>query len=118
MTPLRRGDVVLVSMDPAVSPEQCKTRPAIVVSRDDLSDAVARLGRGMVTVVPLTRTVSRVFDFHVLVPIGDTGLVAPSKAQAEQVRSLSFERIVRVLGHVDAETLAGVDEALRLHLAL
>jgi len=41
-----------------------------------------------------------------------------SKAQAEQVRSVTFERIGPVLGRVPAQVMTEVDEALRLHLQL
>lgn len=41
-----------------------------------------------------------------------------SKAQAEQVRSVSVERVGLLLGRIPARTMLAVDEALRLHLAL
>jgi mRNA interferase MazF len=54
----------------------------------------------------------------VLLPAHDTGLVADSKAQAEQIRSIALEHIGRQVGTITAELQAAVDEALRLHLAL
>ena len=105
-------------MDPVIAPEQGKVRPAMVVSNDDLSIAASHLGTGMITVVPLTTNVRRILDFQVLVAPADTGLSVVSKAQPEQIRSISYSRIVRRIGGVDAETLAAVDECLRIHLAL
>src|SRR5665648_280174 len=78
----------------------------------------ARLGRGVVTVVPVTSTTARVFPFQVLLPADATGLRVDSKAQAEQVRSVSVERLGPVIGRVPAQVMAEVDEALRLHLQL
>jgi len=46
------------------------------------------------------------------------GLERDSKAQAEQVRSVTFERIGRRVGTLSPELIAALDEALRLHLAL
>ena len=40
------------------------------------------------------------------------------KAQAEQVRAVSVDRIGSAIGFVPAATMAEVDDALRLHLAL
>ena len=77
-----------------------------------------RLGRGVVTVVPVTSNVERVYPFQVLLPSVDTGLERDSKAQAEQVRSVSVERIGERIGLVPAVTMREIDEALRLHLAL
>lgn len=105
-------------MEPVVAPEQGKVRPNVVVSRDDLSIAASHLGVGMITMVPLTTNVRRVLDFQVLVAPAGTGLSVVSKAQPEQIRSVSYARIVRRIGAVDAETLAAVDEGLRIHLAL
>jgi mRNA interferase MazF len=53
----------------------------------------ARLQRGVVTVAPITSNVQRVFSFQVLLPAQSTGLRIDSKAQAEQVRSISVERL-------------------------
>ena len=77
-----------------------------------------RLGRGMVTVVPLTSNVSRVFPFHVLLHAATTGLRADSKAQAEQVRSVAVERLGPALSQLPSDIMHEVDEALRLHLQL
>ncbi len=51
-------------------------------------------------------------------PRSDTGLARDGKAQAEQLRSISFERIVRTIGHVSPERLGELGETLRLQHAL
>ena len=115
---LRRGQIVLVDLDPVAGSEQGKTRPALIVSNNTANEQAARGGRGVVTVVPLTSNTARVWPFQVLLPGAVTGLQHDSKAQAEQVRSLSVQRVVRPVGWVNAELMAAVDEALRIHLAL
>ena len=76
------------------------------------------LGRGVITVVPVTSNTERVYPFQVLLSSADTGLNFDLKAQAEQIRSVSVERIGRMIGIVDFEHMARLDYALRLHLAL
>ena len=93
-------------------------RPAVIVSNDGANSTAATLGRGVVTVVPLTSNVDRVYPFQVLLPEDDAGLARASKAQAEQVRSISVDRVGERLGTVPAALLLDLDEALRLHLAL
>jgi mRNA interferase MazF len=115
---MRRGDIVTVSLDPARGSEAGKTRPAIVVSNDAANATAARLGRGVITVVPITSNVARVYPFQVLLSADQTGLRQASKAQAEQIRSVAVERIGRQIGRVPAAALAELDEALRVHLAL
>jgi mRNA interferase MazF len=66
----------------------------------------------------VTSNILRVFAFQVLLRASATGLRVDSKAQAEQVRSVTVERIGPVLGRIPAEIMAEVDEALRLHLQL
>ena len=70
------------------------------------------------TVVPLTGSTSRVFPFQTRLPASDTGLRVDSKAQAEQVRSVSVERLGPVVARVPARLMADLDDALRLHLQL
>ena len=113
-----RGEIRMVDLDPARSREAGKRRPAVVVSNDGANSAAARLGHGVVTVVPVTSSVERVYPFQVLVSAAETGLPRDSKAQAEQVRAVSVNRIAEQIGAIPAELMLEVDEALRLHLGL
>jgi mRNA interferase MazF len=113
-----RGEVRLVDLEPVRGAEADKRRPAVIVSNDAANRAADRLGRGVLTVVPVTSNVNRVYPFQVLLASGTAGLQTDSKAQAEQVRSIPVERIGEKLGTVPAQVMASVDAALRLHLAL
>ena len=115
---MRRGAIHLVNLEPARSGEANKRRPAIIVSNDGANVVAERTGMGIVTVVPVTSNITRVYPFQVLLPAGSTGLELDSKAQAEQVRSISVERLGPVLGEVPQDLMSELDEALRLHLAL
>ena len=113
-----RGEIRLVDLDPARPAEANKRRPAVIVSNDRANATAARLGRGVVTVVPITSNVSRVYPFQVALPAEQTGLRLDSKAHAEQVRSVSVERVGPTLGMVPARLMQQLDDALRLHLQL
>jgi mRNA interferase MazF len=115
---MRRGEVRLTDLDPARESEADKRRPAIVVSNDRANATAARLGRGVVTVVPVTSNVARVFPFQVLLPAESSGLRVDSKAQCEQVRAVSVGRLGVALGQIPASIMSDVDDALRLHLEL
>jgi mRNA interferase MazF len=115
---MQRGEVRLVDLDPARGAEAGKRRPAVIVSNDAANRTAARLGRGVLTIVPVTSNAERVYPFQVLLPSGAAGLSQDSKAQAEQVRSIAVERIGEPLGSVPAQLMASLDHALRLHLAL
>lgn len=113
-----RGEVRLVDLDPVRGNEADKRRPAVIVSNDRANSVAARLGRGVVTVVPVTSNIDRIFPFQALLPAAATGLRQDSKAQAEQVRSIAVERLGGVLGQIPADAMAQLDDALRLHLQL
>jgi mRNA interferase MazF len=107
-----------VDLDPVRGGEADKRRPAVIVSNDGANIVAERLGRGVVTVVPVTSNTSRIYPFQVFLGAAETGLDRDSKAQAEQIRSVSVERIGALLGALPPTVLGHLDEALRLHLAL
>ena len=115
---MRRGEIRLVDLEPVRGSEANKQRPAVIVSNDGANSTAARLGRGIITVVPVTSNVDRIYPFQVLLSAEQTGLTVDSKAQAEQIRSIAVERIGPPVGLVPADLLAMLDEALRLHLAI
>jgi mRNA interferase MazF len=115
---MRRGEIVTISLDPVRGSKASKTRPAIVVSNDAANATAARLGRGVITVVPVTSNTARIYPFQVLLPAGQTGLRQDSKAQAEQVRSVAVERVGKRVGRLPAALITELDQALRTHLSL
>lgn len=115
---MRRGEIRLADLEPVRGSEANKLRPVVLVSNDGANTRAERLGRGVITVVPVTSNVTRVLPFQVLLTPADTGLPRPSKAQAEQVRSIDVVRIGARIGQLPPELQAQLDAALRLHLGL
>ena len=117
---MRRGDVVWVDLDldPVRGAEANTRRPAVVVSNDGANRTAEQLGRGVVTVVPVTTNTAKVFPFQVLLPGRRCHLPRTSKAQAEQIRSVAVERVGAVAGHLPPDLLDELDSAIRLHLGL
>ena len=113
-----RGEIRIVDLDPVRGAEADKRRPAVVVSNDGANAVASSLGRGVVTVVPVTANVDRIHPFQVLLPARGAGLRTASKAQAEQVRSVAIGRVGALVGHLAPALMADLDDALRLHLAL
>lgn len=113
-----RGEIRMVDLDPARSGEADKSRPAVIVSNDGANATAARLGRGVVTIVPLTANIERVYPFQVLLPAAESGLDRASKAQAEQVRSVAVDRIGDRIGVIAPRAMLDLNDALRLHLSL
>ncbi len=115
---MRRSEIRLVDLEPTRGAEANKQRPAVIVSNDGANETAARLGRGVVTVVPLTSNVSRIHPFQVRLSAELCGLRTDSKAQAEQIRSVAVQRIGARVGRVPAQLMEQLNEAMRVHLAL
>ena len=113
-----RGEIRLVNLDPVKDGEAAKTRPAVVVSNDALNTTSMSLQRGVITVVPITSNIEKVYPFQVKILRGESGLRVDSKAQAEQIRAVSVSRIGKRIGKLTAELQEDLDIALRLHLNL
>ena len=115
---MRRSEIRLVNLDPVVGSEAAYTRPGVIVSNDGANTTAQRLGRGVVTVVPVTSNTNHVYPFQTLLPAEETGLGVDSKAQAEQIRSVAVERVGTLVGNVPFHLMDQLDDALRLHLDL
>jgi mRNA interferase MazF len=109
-----RGAVILVALDPTVGHEQRGARPCVVVT-DDTTASDQRYP--MLAVVPLTGTPGEGALYPPLRP-GESGLVKPSWALVDQIRTIDKRRVLRVYGEVSPTELAAIDEGLRLFLGL
>jgi mRNA interferase MazF len=113
---MRRGEIRMVNFEPTLGNEANKFRPAIIVSNDAANSMAEALGRGVVTVIPVTSKTDRVLPFQVLLLASMTGLPRDSKAQAEQIRSVL--RVGVKVGIVPHDVMKLVEAAVRLQLAI
>lgn len=108
-----RGEVWLVDLSPTRGHEQAGKRPALVVSVDLFNEGPA----GLVVVLPITSKGKGV-SFHVRMDPPDGGLRQVSFVKCEDVRSASRERLIELYGVASSETLAAVEDRLRILLGL
>lgn len=108
-----RGEVWLVDFGEPIGREQGYRRPAVVISADQLNRSRAELA----VVLPVTTT-RRGLPSHVEIEPGESGLSHTSYAKAEDIKSVSTQRLVRRLGAVSADRLERAEHALRLLLDL
>ena len=110
---IRRGDVVIVRLDPAEGHEMKKTRPAVVIQND-----VGNQHSSTTIVAPATGT-HRGYPFEVLVDAADSPFEKDSSIRLDQIRVVSIERRIHsVAGRLDGQTMNEVDDALKLSLGL
>lgn len=111
---MKRGDIYYAALDPTVGSEISKRRPVLIVSND-----ASNRSADTVTVLPITSSVSYVYPFEVKLEIKDSGLPKLSKAQAQQIRTISKQRLKGTcIGTLSKEVMQLVDAAMKLHLNL
>ncbi len=111
---MKRGDIYFLNLDPTVGKEIKKTRPVVIVS-NNANNKVSET----ITVVPITSNTKKVYPFEVLLKKSESGLSKDSKAQCQQIRTVSIERVSgRMTGSLDEELMGKINHAIRLHLAL
>ncbi len=90
---MKRFDVWLVNLDPTIGSGIKKTRPAIIVSPDELNAHLRT-----VVVVPLTTGKS--YPFRVSTKIQGK----PGVAAVDQIRTVDKQRLVKKIGVLSAKT--------------
>ena len=108
-----RGEIWYAQLSPIVGREQGGERPCLVVSDDRFNQSRA----GLVVVLPITRT-ERGIASHVKVIPPEGGLKDVSFIKCEDIRSISKQRLRARWGKASAETLAVVEDRMRLLLNL
>ena len=111
---LKRGTVLRVTLDPTVGHEQRGTRPCVLVSDPEIAGAQRY---PMLGVIPISGTPG-VGAFYPPLSPGASGLLGPSYALVDQLRTVDKRRVRRVYGRLKASELEAVDEGLRLFLGL
>ena len=111
---LVRGTVVQVRFDPTEGREIRKTRPAVVVSNN-----VACRFDAVVQVVPITSLPQRALrPYESRCGSRSSGLPRPSRVVANQIRTVSRQRLGQVLGRLTPDEVAALNRALQIQLAL
>ena len=111
---MRRGEIYFADLSPTIGTEKNKRRPVLIVSNEANNRAA-----NTVTVLPITSNVSKIYPFEIALSPKDSGLPRPSKAQAQQIRTISKERIRGgALGRLNATIMSKAADAMRLHLDL
>ena len=103
VSPPQRGDIYLVALNPTRGGEINKTRPCVVVSPDELNNAL-----GTFLIAPMT-TGSHAYPFRIACQFrGRDGYIV-----LDQIRAVDSRRLIRRLGRLDSATLSETLSILR-----
>jgi mRNA interferase MazF len=109
----RRGDIWTVNFEPVVGSEQGKARPALIIQND-----IGNLYSPVLIVAALTSGENARYDVQVEVKAPEGGLDHNSLVLLNQIRTIDKRRVGRYWGHLPAQTMQQVDEAIKISLGL
>ena len=106
---MNRGDVWWVNFEPSIGGEIRKKRPAIIVSNNAANKFLNR-----VQVIPITSNTDRLFPSEAYVTVaGKKG-----KAMADQLATVSKQRLSKRIGSISDDEMNMVVEAIKIQLDL
>lgn len=109
-----RGEIYSACLDPVVGSEQGGSRPVVVVQND-----VGNRFSPTVIVLAVTSQLHKArLPTHVQVSAQGRGLAKDSVVLAEQVRTIDKKRLKERIGLLPPETMARIDQALRVSMGL
>lgn len=104
-----RGEVWWVNFDPSLGGEIQKTRPAVIVSNDASNRNLNRI-----QVVPITSNMLRVYPCEAVIDLNGE----PRKAMADQIATVSKQRLGSKAGTLSRHDMQAVERAIRVQLGL
>ncbi|MDO8625304.1 MAG: type II toxin-antitoxin system PemK/MazF family toxin [Candidatus Diapherotrites archaeon] len=111
---IRRGDIVLVKLNPVLGSEQGKTRPCLII-QNDIGNATSPT----TIVAAITSATEKEYPFTVFLPKGEANLPKDSSVMLNQIRTVSVaDRIITKIGGVSPANMAKIDQAIKISLAL
>ena len=104
-----RGDVWWINFEPSIGGEIRKKRPAIIISNNAANKFLNR-----VQVIPITSNTDRLFPSEAYVTVaGKKG-----KAMADQLATVSKQRLSKCIGSISDDEMNMVVEAIKTQLDL
>jgi mRNA interferase MazF len=106
---MRRSEIWVINLDPTMGAEIKKTRPAVIVSSDDVGTLPLKV------IAPITDWKSNYDQVPWMVeiqPNTSNGLTKPSAVDTFQIRSVSEARFIRRLGKLNTSSMQAITTAL------
>ena len=116
VSPLLRGDIYLVNLDPIVGKEIGKARPAVIIQND-----IGNKFSPVTIIAPITSTkeISKPLPIMILLEKGEGGLSEASYVDCGQIRTVDKERrLITKFGSLDNSKMEKINKAIKISLSL
>ena len=114
MVELKRGDIILVNLNPIRGSEQGGIRPCLIVQNDK-----GNLYSPLTIIAPLTsKEFTKEFSTNVLIHKKDSGLNKDSTVLLNQIKTIDKTRITKKISSLNPFLMYKVNIALKISLEL
>jgi len=111
---IKRGDVLLVNLEPVTGAEQGRIRPVIVIQND-----IGNKFSPTTIIAPITSKIfSKEFPTNVKASARQSGLKKDSTILLNQIRTIDKSRIIKKVRSLEREIMNKVDLAIKISLDL
>jgi mRNA interferase MazF len=104
---MNRGEVWWINFESSIGGEIRKKRPAVIVSNNASNKHLNRI-----QVIPLTSNVDRLYPSEAFVTLNGT----LNKAMADQLTTVSKERLINQVGRLSRADMFQVERAMQVQL--
>ncbi len=110
---IRRGDVFFAKIGKGIGSEQHGNRPVVVIQND-----IGNLHSPTTIVAMITSKQKSRLPTHVSLRGNNIGLTEESIVMLEQLQTLDMVRFIRLIGHLEEETMKRIDQAAARSIGL
>ena len=112
---IKRGDTVLVDLEPVKGSETGKIRPCVVI-QNDIGNKFS--STTIVAIITSQKEISKQYPTDVWIEIGEGGLNYASIIQCDQIRTIDKSRIINKIGTLDVKIMQKANKALIISMDL
>lgn len=116
VSPLLRGDVYQVNLDPIVGKEIGKARPAVIIQND-----VGNKFSPVTIIAPISsvKEITKPLPIMIFLSKGEGGLKEESYVDCGQIRTIDKDqRLIKKYGTLEKVKMQEIDKALKISLSL
>jgi len=111
---VKRGDIYYADLSPVIGSEQGGIRPVVIVQ----NDMGNRHSPTVIAAAITSKTSKARLPTHIEVFADENGLNKNSVILLEQIRTIDKKRLKEKMGHLEAETMEKVNEAINISFGL